>query len=122
MMHPTEIARLSREASQRARRSHKLPLVVEVEDLKYLDDLGLARHILRAPFLGSSYTPEGWEQSPDDLFVDTSGFGTDSEPALSWPQLGAAVREFGPGVGYGFTHVGQFQAYLSVYRPLSTQH
>ena len=116
MMHPAEIARLSREASLKARRAHRLPLVVEIEDLKYLDDRGLFSLVARAPFLGESYIPSGWALCDRQLFVDTSGFGMDYEPALSWSQLAKAVRELGPGVGYGIIHAGQFQAYLGVYR------
>ena len=116
MMHPTEIARLSRAASAKASRERLLPLVVEQEDLDRLDDEALLRHVGKAPFLGESYSPRDFALS-EELFIDISGFGADYEPALSHQQLVHKVRELGPGVGYGILTHGQFQAYLGVYRP-----
>jgi hypothetical protein len=113
MMHPNEIARMSREASARSARQRTAPLVVEQEDLQ-LGDEALLTFLRRAPFLGSSYTPKGWVLV-QELFVDSTGFGYDTEPALSHRQLVEKVRELGPGKGYGITEAGQFQVYLGVY-------
>ena len=53
------------------------------------------------------------------LFVDTSGFGRDDEPALSREQLKQKLidltEQYGP-VLLGITEHGQFQAYIGVWK------
>ena len=60
---------------------------------------------------------EGWEKV-ETWFVDASGFGRESEPALT---QGAFVRQLrayiarNPDHGFGISGVGQFQVYVSAY-------
>lgn len=80
------------------------------------------------PFIGT-HMPKGWEtvtgEDGDELtlFVDTSGFGSDTEPALSPRQLKEELKQLlaqaaakGDTYGFALVSVGQFQAYLGVYR------
>jgi hypothetical protein len=77
------------------------------------------------PFIGD-YIPEGWEQARDidgdpvTLFCDSSGFGSESEPALTVKQLIGKLREYkrsGDSYGFAITQVGQFQVYVGVFKP-----
>jgi hypothetical protein len=68
------------------------------------------------PVLGD-HRPDGWELV-EEWFCDSSGFGTDDEPALSSRQLKDKLKEYTrkPGTyGFGVTSVGQFQVYLGVF-------
>lgn len=69
------------------------------------------------PFPQMDGTPDGWELT-EELFVDSSGFGSPGEPALTIPAFTREVerlRKEDPGVGFGITDVGQFQVYVGVY-------
>jgi hypothetical protein len=51
--------------------------------------------------------------------VDSSGFGSDSEPALTQRQFMAKVREemkANPQTAFAITEYGQFQCFVGVYR------
>jgi hypothetical protein len=48
-------------------------------------------------------------------FVDSSGFGTESEPALTQEQFLKKIRK---GFYYGITSVGQFQVYVGEYEKI----
>lgn len=68
------------------------------------------------PNLGS-HRPKGWKLV-EELFVDSSGWGADNEPALSVTQLRAKLLELQRSdktYGYGVTEAGQFQLYLGVF-------
>jgi hypothetical protein len=108
MMSAAAIRNISRQAAARAARNHQTPFIMEQEDL---DETGrVLRHI---PFLGN-YLPKGFEKV-DEYFVDSSGFGKEGEPALTFRQFCAKVRQNGSGYGYGITEAGQFQVYIGVY-------
>ena len=49
------------------------------------------------------------------FFVDSSGFGGDSEPALTFPRFLDKVRA---GYYYGIKEVGQFQVYIGEYKKI----
>ena len=69
------------------------------------------------PFLGD-YVPDGWELV-ETFFVDTSGFGTDHEPALSERQFREVLKDTiatHRHQGWAITEAGQFQAYVGQYR------
>ena len=73
------------------------------------------------PFIGE-HKSKGWSKlrGQEDLFVDTSGFGSDGEAALSIGQLKAELRRLiaahaGQTLGFALVAVGQFQGYLRVY-------
>ena len=63
------------------------------------------------PSLGS-YVPPGWERTEDTFFVDSSGFGRSSDPALTIYQFQQLIREFvtdHPTYGYAIIDEGPFQ-------------
>lgn len=62
------------------------------------------------PSLGD-YRPKGWTLI-DALFVDSSGFGDSSEPALTIDQFYNKVKA---GFGYAVIEAGQFQVYIGVF-------
>lgn len=72
------------------------------------------------PIITEPLLIDGWERTEKEWFVDSSGFGDDKEPALTVDQfrteLLAYVREH-PDHGFGITGVGQFQVYVSAFRP-----
>jgi hypothetical protein len=69
------------------------------------------------PFIGH-FVPEGWEKV-DELFCDSSGFGSESEPALTQRALRAKLLEYvraDETFGFAITEVGQFQCHVGVYK------
>ena len=73
------------------------------------------------PFLGEGQAAEFDEQFVrlDTLFVDTSGFGAEDEPALTLHQLGLRLRELSEEHGplyLGILESGPFQAHLGVWK------
>ena len=108
MMSPAAIRNISRQAAARAARNHQTPFMMEQEDLDETERV--LRHI---PFLGN-YLPKGFEKV-DEYFVDSSGFGEEGEPALTFRQFCAKVQQNGSGYGYAITEAGQFQVYVGVY-------
>lgn len=136
MMSPEVIRSLSAEAALKAARLHKLPLMIEEDDL-LLDDERLVDFLERMPFLGD-YITEGYErvdacdqealagipraQHYKALFVDASGWGTEFEPALTLMEFAKAVRALGPDYGYALAEHGMFQVNIWVYRKVEVDH
>lgn len=79
----------------------------DISDLKAGDLRGLKA----IPNLGD-HTPEGFEMV-QEFFVDSSGFGQEDEPALTFTQL---IDKLDPEMGYAITSVGQFQIYIGEFR------
>lgn len=127
MMSQQQIRSMSDDAAYRASQEGQVPLVVwKDEDL---------RHI---PFLGR-YVPQGWRQAQwadlplqprteryaegsenAYLMVDSSGFGADYEPALTFAEFAEYVNELHlrsrrVTYGFGIVEAGQFQIVASVY-------
>lgn len=121
MMSLETIQAMADDAGRIAAEKHQTPYVLFNED----DILRMpggerwnGRRQFPFPNLGS-YTPPKWRKV-DELFVDSSGFGDESEPALTARQLNQKLLELlqkykGP-VGIAITEVGQFQLYLGVFR------
>lgn len=92
-----------------------------VEPLVFNDPTCLENDGGRFPFpiITESLLIDGWEPTGKDWFVDSSGFGQESESALTAGQfraeLLAYLREH-PDHGFGITGVGQFQVYVSAFR------
>lgn len=119
MMSIESIRALSRKAALEAAANKREPFLLEAEDLEDLRArVEGAREtngpLFPFPFIGN-YRPKGWKLVKR-LFVDTSGFGTDNEPALSVSKLAAALES---GFGYALVEVAQFQAYLGVFRKIN---
>jgi hypothetical protein len=109
MMALSEIKRISDQAAKSAAISKKEPYVpfdeTEIKDTRFT-----------IPMLGS-YVPKGWVQV-ESLFCDTSGVGTDNEPAMTLNQLKSKMLEYAKKkgtYGYGITEEGQFQCHVGVF-------
>ena len=66
--------------------------------------------------------PEDWEES-EVFFVDSSGFGSDYEPALTIDQFRDHLFDHAtenPNDGYIITDEGQFQVYITAVRQISS--
>jgi len=116
MMDRVTIRNESDKAARRAARQHLEPYVVfdkaEVDRMTSFP----------FPFLGD-YVPKGWEKV-NELFCDSSGFGRDSEGALSVGQLQSELLkrlEAKDTFGYAIVEAGQFQAYVGVYRKVTVK-
>ena len=59
------------------------------------------------PFLGS-YVPKRWRKTAE-YFVDSSGFGSEGEPALTTQGF---IKKLKVGFGYAIVSGGQFQVYV----------
>jgi hypothetical protein len=72
------------------------------------------------PFLGN-YVPDGWRKRDNDLFVDKSGWGAPTEPAMTIDALVAEIKRLlcttppDKRLGFAITLEGEFQLYLGVY-------
>ena len=106
MLDPATRQILQQEAGQRASAKKLTPYLVAKEDIKAWKQGN--SFPLPFPFIGD-YDPPQFEARGDALFVDITGFGLDSEPALTLEQL---VNRLEPDVAYAFTSHGQFQAHL----------
>ncbi len=62
------------------------------------------------PFVGTKLFKK-WRKI-DDLFVDSSGFGQEGEPAMIVKEFYSQVKA---GLAYGVTEAGQFQVFVGVF-------
>lgn len=112
MMSGQAIRALSDEMAAKAAEEGQEPLVPNTTHEGVDDD-----SLRRIPFLGD-YEPPGWELV-EEGFVDKSGFGTASEPAMTWRQFVDWVQQHldtDPDTGFAITSEGQFQVYVGAYR------
>ena len=114
MMDSTTIASLNRRAARQASREHRYPTIVEQEDIDYakaaLVDGRNPR--LDIPFIGE-WHPRGYATTDNLYFVDSSGFGTRGERALT---QGEFLDNLRPGFAYAIVEAGQFQVYVQEYK------
>jgi hypothetical protein len=108
MMSVDTIRAMSRDAARKAAKDRKEPFIVEAEDIA---DWKVSLRGFPFPFIGT-YVPKGWKLV-DTYFVDSSGMGSDNEPALSVRQF---IDKLEPGYGYAVTEAGQFQVYVGKYQ------
>lgn len=114
MMGLEQIKAMNRDATRHARRHAKQPWEPSAADRVMLST-GVIPSTARLPFIGD-YVPKGWKRVGERLFVDTSGFGRDDEPALSQSQLAKAMAKYPPGTAYALIEHGQFQGYVQAYK------
>jgi hypothetical protein len=111
MLSLDQIVEHSRQAAARAARIHAVPFRVEAEDLQdwtaRLNNDGRVRFPF--PFLGP-HIPKGWHRTGNEFFVDSSGLGSDGEPALT---IRAFVKKLRPGYAYAVIEAGEFQLYVA---------
>jgi len=72
------------------------------------------------PNLGN-FDPPGWEHTEESWFVDKTGCGEPWESALTWEGLKGQLQNYiaeNPGHGFAITEEGQFQLYVTAFRPV----
>jgi hypothetical protein len=89
--------------AKRASRQHRVPYIVEREDIASMPPFPF-------PKLGI-YVPKGWKLT-DTYFVDSSGWGEEGESALTAKQLLSKLKV---GYGYALREVGEFQVVVGEY-------
>ena len=104
MISSEQIRAYADEAGTKARKAGKVPKLFKTEE-----DRNVA-FCLSIPFLGS-YVPEGW-YIENALFVDSSGLGEPTEPALTTAQF---LQRLEVGKGYAIIESGPFQVYVGVF-------
>ena len=75
------------------------------------------------PNLGD-FNPPGWEQT-QSWFCDKTGWGRSDELALTWEQLKKRLQCYimeNPTHGFAITEEGQFQLYVTAFRPVGDEH
>lgn len=73
------------------------------------------------PHIGD-YVAPGWEETSQTWFIDTSGWGSDEELALSTRQFREALYNFvkdHPGWGFAYISMGRSQAVVRAFAPLN---
>lgn len=117
MMSASAIRQVSRDAAIRAARENRIPFTVEAEDITDWKRKIAAGRLPRLPFsFLADYTPQGWKRTDrDPLFVDSSGWGAEHEPALT---IRALIEDgyLSVGKAYAIVECGQFQLYLAEYQ------
>lgn len=71
------------------------------------------------PNIGN-HEPDGWEQV-ESWFVDKTGHGHESEPAMTHQRLKQVLRDYiamNPGDGFAVTEEGEFQVVVSAFKPV----
>ena len=72
------------------------------------------------PNLGSDYESDDWEEE-ERWFVDSSGFGSPSEPAWTVDHFKEELLRYhtaNPDHGYGLVSEGQFQVWVAAFSPV----
>jgi len=103
MMDLATINRINKEQAGKAMSEGKEPFVVK--------DKTALKMPFPFPYIGD-YVPDGWEKT-NEYFVDSSGFGSEGESAMTIRQFMQKVRN---GYGYAITSAGQFQVYVSEFK------
>lgn len=97
MMSGDQIRQVATEAGKKAKRQGLKPWVCKDKNSKPTS----------IPFLGD-YVPNGWA-IVDSYFVDSSGFGSPGESALTQEAFFARMKV---GRGYAVIEAGEFQVYV----------
>jgi hypothetical protein len=117
MMSLTAIVALNEEIAVKAAQEGRLPFVpVGPDDVDRWATFPF-------PNLGP-YEPAGWEQTETSWFVDKTGVGYPSEPALTVAQFKNELRRYiaeNPGHGFAITEEGPFQLYVSAFRRIAAK-
>ncbi len=95
----SEIIKENEEAEEKAKTKDIQPIIAIVN---------ADTRIRSAPYIGN-YKPLGWKQIGTH-FVDNSGFGSPSEPALTYTQFLLKIKK---GHAYAIISAGQFQVHIA---------
>jgi len=135
MMDIETIVALNKEQGRKSKRNAIKPVRFEEEDIEQARE-GIISPLKKIVNLGD-YVPKGWKRfntkkiadqleisfswkilNNGGLFVDSSGFGSDSEPALSVNQFLEMIiklYDFNKDLGFAIYSEGQFQLTVGVY-------
>jgi len=116
MMSLQSIAHLNTEIGKQAAEREMIPYVPFVEEIDYYPPFPF-------PNLGY-YLPDGWEKTEQSWFCDKTGHGLEWEPALTVEQFKHQLHQYvaeNPGHGFAITEEGEFQAYISAFRPVEEE-
>lgn len=113
MMSLTTIRQMAQDAAENACRARLKPYGPWDEDIAAWRSSAASGTLPRLPFpfLGD-YVPENYELE-EEVFVDSSGWGSPGEPAMTIPEFLDTLRS---DRSYAITEAGQFQVYIGVYR------
>jgi hypothetical protein len=67
------------------------------------------------------FEPAGWEKMEKTWFIDKTGVGLESEPALTWRQFRRQLSQYvadNPSHGFGIVEEGEFQCVVAAFRPV----
>ncbi|NQU24007.1 MAG: hypothetical protein HQ567_22215 [Candidatus Nealsonbacteria bacterium] len=114
MMSIETIVRVNQEIAAQAAQEELVPYVpFSVDEIDYWPPIPF-------PHLGSNHAPDGWEKTETRWFVDKTGHGSGSEPALTCEQFKRELRRYvakNPSHGFGIVEEGEFQAVVSAFIP-----
>ena len=115
MMDLATIVRTNNEHAEKAAKFREIPYTIWPGDI---DDWRAGKRLpIPFPHIGH-HEPDGFEIDGESWMVDTSGFGSPGEPALTQDQL---FDKLEVGKAYAFVEVGQFQAYLQQFTRRSSK-
>lgn len=106
---------IRKDAERKAKREHRKPCPVEIA----LEDHERSGSFTRIRFLGN-YTPKGWVRLERTFFVDSTGGGRESEPALTIEQFVKELEQLKKSQDHyavAIREQGQFQVVIGLYRP-----
>ena len=100
------IRSMNRERAKEAREEGKKPMIYSgvPEDLRNIPNIG-------------DYRPKGWKLV-ETYFVDSSGFGSPGEPALTFDEFVEKAKE---GKGYAIIEAGQFQVQIGEFEKTNSK-
>lgn len=144
MMSIETMRAMQRRAARESQRNHVEPLLVTERDLGVL-----TTHLRGIPSIGERL-PRGWQrvharklyretggavadpwqrgyargvdgEYGETLFVDSSGWGNNTEPALTFGEFCNWVHDHGVNHGFAIVEAGQFQIVIGVFKQREAQ-
>ena len=113
MMSSAVIREMSQQAAKAAAKARKVPFMVWPEDVAAIK-AGYHMGVISCfPFIGD-YRPRGYKLV-DTLFVDSTGFGDQYEPALTLYAFGRTIEA---NFAYAIIEAGQFQVYVGKFKKM----
>ena len=99
-------------------------IVHTVEPYIFDDPEDVLNHDNKMPFpvITDLLLDDNWQETDNEWFVDSSGCGSHSEPALTIPRFRRILYQYiqaHPDHGFGLSGVGQFQVYVRAYKRIS---
>lgn len=119
MMSADTIRSLARKAARESAARGVKPLIVEQEDIDHANAALAAGRTpsLHIPFIGDR-CPRGFKRTDNVYFVDSSGFGSEGEPALT---MRGFIAKLKPSHAYAVCEAGQLQVYVQEFTVLRSR-